>query len=47
MFQRKKMIGSDIFDHKTEMNSIFSHHASSPDGDFGSDFNIRYFASES
>ncbi|KAH0867547.1 hypothetical protein HID58_074569, partial [Brassica napus] len=35
MFRKKKMIGSNIFDPKTEMDSIFSHHGSSPNGDFG------------
>nr|VDD35676.1 unnamed protein product [Brassica oleracea] len=34
MFRKKKMIGSNIFDPKTEMDSIFSHHGSSPNGDF-------------
>ncbi|KAF2551457.1 hypothetical protein F2Q68_00034073 [Brassica cretica] len=38
------MIGSNIFDPKTEMDSIFSHHGSSPNGDFGSDFNLRNFS---
>ena len=47
MFRKKKMIGSNIFDPKTEMDSIFSHHGSSPNGDFGSDFNLRNFSSKS
>ncbi|CAN6906115.1 unnamed protein product, partial [Brassica oleracea] len=34
MFRKKKMIGSNIFDPKIEMDSIFSHHGSSPNGDF-------------
>ena len=38
------MIGSNIFDPKIEMDSIFYHHGSSPNGDFGSDFNIRKFS---
>ena len=44
MFQKNKMIGSNIFDPKIEMDSIFYHHGSSPNGDFGSDFNIRKFS---
>lgn len=38
------MIGSYIFDPNTQMDSIFSRHGSSPNGDFGSEFYIRNFS---